>query len=571
MRQPIPLLLELEELLAPASRLTLIDELRFMLELDLEVLDVLTDLGDALSRISYVLSAFGFEFLALHLLVASRLATGTIGSAADQQKCSQADTSDTTRERLGRLFHDLDHGPLEDPGSRQAADAARVYRVKVSAIGTQPRWASKPSPWGVPWHEVIEHQDWFALHPVAPPFAEPTELRLRTLRRRPSDVPRALWNRSAGEPLLDSPLGSLIDQGPAVLLRQLERVSTSEVRELLREPPLERATTGRHLAERARILMSHAADTLRGELTEQAVLRTRQRFERKVRLFAPLYLSSFCTNLCSYCHFSLDNAISRTVLDSPEVEREAQALADSGISEVLLLTGEAPRHFSVGRLVEATSIVARLLPTVRLEVFPLGTSDYEALRQAGASGVTLYQETYDARVYRSVHRGGRKRDLLWRLGALERAACAGFSELGIGALLGLGDWRYEGVALALHADALRRLFPGARIALSFPRLRRGPGGFEPQCPVSDSELEHLMAALRLLLPTSEFVLSTREPPRLRDRLTRLWVNRLSAGSKTRPGGYATNRLELAEQFETHDPRSPAEISRQLRADGFVVR
>lgn len=441
----------------------------------------------------------------------------------------------------------------------------------VRTTGSLPAWVSDLSPWEGSWQEVIEHREWFSLYPDAPPFALPSELRLRLLRRRPSEVPRTLWNRSAGEKLLGSPLAELMDQGPAALRRKMQHVSAKQVCALLDAGCTEQAATGRRLADHALTLLSPAADALRSELSRQAADRTRQCFERKVRLFAPLYLSSFCNNICSYCHFSFDNAVLRTALDASAVEREARALSELGLSEVLLLTGEAARHFDLARLAEATQLVARLFSAVRLEVFPLATNEYETLRKAGACGVTLYQETYDTDLYRSVHRAGRKRDLLWRLGALERAATAGFSELGIGALLGLGDWRYEGVALALHADALRQLFPGVRVTLSFPRLRSGPGGFLASQPVSDEKLEHLMAALRLLLPESEFVLSTRESPQVRDRLTRLWVTRLSAGSMTRPGGYTNGNSEIAEQFETHDPRSPRQISQELRADGFAVR
>lgn len=440
----------------------------------------------------------------------------------------------------------------------------------TSNARVRPAWAAEISPWNVPWHEVVAHHEWFSSYPDAPPFAAASELRLRVLRRRPGQVPSVLGGPADPVGLLRSPLATLMDGGVAALEPQLQSIPPADVRSLLDAD--DAVATRTDLSQRVLTLLSPAADALRAELVARAAAQTRRHFQRRIRLFAPLYLSSFCHNRCAYCHFSLDNPVPRTALNSDQIRREARALADTGVSDVLLLTGEAVPIFGVQQLAEATAIAKEFFDRVRVEVFPLATADYAVLRDAGASGVTLYQETYDTSAYAEVHHAGRKRDLLWRLGALERAATAGLLELGLGALFGLANWRYEALAVALHADALRRRFPDARVSVSFPRLRQGPGGFQPRSLVSDADLEHAMAALRLVLPDSDFVLSTREPAALRDHWLTSCVTRLSAGSITRPGGYAgTTSDDIAEQFETHDDRSPNDLRDMLHKAGFEVR
>jgi 2-iminoacetate synthase len=193
---------------------------------------------------------------------------------------------------------------------------------------------------------------------------------------------------------------------------------------------------------------------------------------------------------------------------------------------------------------------------------------YERLCEAGLDGVTLYMETYDRETYAQVHLAGKKKDYPYRLEALERAGKAGARRLNLGALLGLFDWRAEGFWMGLHARYLQKACWRSAVAVSFPRLHHAPPRFTPQCRVTDPELVQLMLALRLFLPEAGFTMSTRESAAFRDKLIPLGVTLMSAGSSTRPGGYATHGDETLEQFAIEDTRPPAEVAAAIRKAGY---
>jgi 2-iminoacetate synthase len=298
-------------------------------------------------------------------------------------------------------------------------------------------------------------------------------------------------------------------------------------------------------------------------LAAQAEKLTRQFFGRTMRLFAPLYLSNECVNICKYCGFSRDNPILRVTLTAAQVETEARHLAAQGFRNVLLVAGEHPKFVSSGYLAEVTQRLATLV---------------------------VYQETYDRAAYAELHTAGPKRDFDWRLDCPERAYAAGFKRLGIGALFGLARWQDEAIRLAAHVDYLLRHCWKASLTVSLPRLRPAAGSFEPRFAFDDRALVQVILALRLCFPQVGIVLSTREPAPLRDRLARLGVTMMSAGSHTEPGGYTgagsdalhvTERgkpraviasegehLTATEQFAISDERSPAEVSARLRELGL---
>jgi 2-iminoacetate synthase len=203
-----------------------------------------------------------------------------------------------------------------------------------------------------------------------------------------------------------------------------------------------------------------------------------------------------------------------------------------------------------------------------VEVYALKEEDYRRLVDAGLEGVTLYMETYHRPTYAQVHLKGRKKDYEARLGAMEAAGRAGVRRLSIGALLGLYDWRLDGFWTGLHARYLQKECWQSAVAVSFPRLFHVPPRHTIQHPLSDKELVQLLLALRLFLPEAGFNLSTRERPGLRDRLIHLGVTMMSAGSSTRPGGYAHYGGETLEQFDTEDRRSPAEVAAAIRRAGY---
>jgi 2-iminoacetate synthase len=317
---------------------------------------------------------------------------------------------------------------------------------------------------------------------------------------------------------------------------------------------------------------------------------TRQNFGPTMRLFAPLYLSNECVNICKYCGFSRDNPILRVTLSVDQVETEARHLWAQGFRNVLLVAGEHPKFVSSDYLAQCVVRLSQFIPAVSLEVGPMETVDYVPTVRAGAEGLVVYQETYDRAAYAELHTAGPKKDFDWRLDCPERAYAAGFRRLGIGALFGLAPWEPEALHLAAHVDYLLRHCWKSSVTVSLPRLRPAAGQFSPRHDFNDRALVQVILALRLCFPQVGIVLSTREAPALRDRLARLGVTMMSAGSHTEPGGYTgageesihqTQRgkavaviasegehLTATEQFAIADERSPSEVSARLRELGL---
>jgi len=297
---------------------------------------------------------------------------------------------------------------------------------------------------------------------------------------------------------------------------------------------------------------------------------TRLNFGRTMALYAPIYLSNVCTSDCTYCGYAIRSGMSgeRLTLTEPEIRAECRALAAHGFQNVLLLTGEAPTVAGIDYLARAVEIAREYFAAVSVEVYALGSREYERLVHAGLEGVTLYMETYHRETYAKVHLSGRKRDFGYRLGAIERAGRAGVRRLSIGALLGLYDWRVEGFWTALHAKYLQKSCWQSGVSISFPRLLHTPERYPVQSPLSDRDFVQLIVATRLFLPEVGFNLSTRERSGLRDRLIPLGVTHMSAGSSTRPGGYASCGEQTLSQFEIEDRRTPAEVAEVIRNAGY---
>jgi 2-iminoacetate synthase len=306
------------------------------------------------------------------------------------------------------------------------------------------------------------------------------------------------------------------------------------------------------------------------EMAQRAQRLTRRQFGHTIGLFVPLYLSNICRSDCTYCGYASGSGQKgeRRILKPAEIRAECETLARQGFQNLLLLTGEAPRVSSVKYLVEAIMIAREYFPAISVEVYAMDEDNYRDLVAAGLEGVTLFMETYHRQTYAQVHLGGKKQDFDYRLEALERAGHAGVRRLGLGALLGLYDWRLDGFWMALHARYLQKECWQSAISLSFPRLRDVPARHKVHYPLSDREFVQLMLALRIFLPEAGFTLSTRERAELRDHLIPLGVTMMSAGSSTRPGGYATYGAETLEQFEIEDRRSPAEVVAAIRRAGY---
>jgi 2-iminoacetate synthase len=315
----------------------------------------------------------------------------------------------------------------------------------------------------------------------------------------------------------------------ASLLRRAQTAEVATVREAMVKPQPT-------LADFAQMI-SPAGTGLLEPLARRSQELTRQRFGKVIRLFAPLYLSNECINNCKYCGFSRDNPILRVTLSVEEVKREAAALKEQGFRNVLLVAGEHPKFVSNGYLAGCVAALHAEIPSVSLEVGPMETNEYVPLVAAGADGLVVYQETYDRAIYDEMHTAGPKKNFDWRVETPERAYAAGFRRIGLGALYGLADWRYEALCVAAHCDYLLRHCWKAYFTISLPRLRPCAGEFEPLTHMTDRDMVQLVCAFRLMFPDVGLVLSTRESPKLRDGLFPLGITLASAGSHTEPGGY----------------------------------
>lgn len=295
---------------------------------------------------------------------------------------------------------------------------------------------------------------------------------------------------------------------------------------------------------------------------------TRERFGSTIQLYAPAYLSNECCNGCSYCGFRAGSGVARVTLSDEEFWTQAEALYARGFRHLLVVSGEHRAKVSPERLAELARQLKTRFSSVAVEVYPLEEEEYRLLARSGVDGVTLYQETYQSKEYAGFHPFGPKRDFQWRLAAMERAGRAGFPRLNLGALLGLCDWRSDSLSMVCHTLFLAQRYWRCVVAVSVPRMVSAVDGIAAPHPVTDRDLIQLVMALRLVLPDSPIVVSTREPPRLRDVLARLGATIMSAGSRTTPGGYTSGTVEDKGQFDVEDLRSPEEVSESLRRLGL---
>jgi 2-iminoacetate synthase len=324
---------------------------------------------------------------------------------------------------------------------------------------------------------------------------------------------------------------------------------------------------GKYSLERLAVLVSPAAGYYLEEMAQAAQELTVRRFGLGIGLYAPLYVSNHCVNRCVYCGYNASHDMPRRRLSVDEAVQEAEVIAEEGFRHILLVSGEDARHVTADYL---CALAGRLRPrfaSISVEVQPMEQAEYARLAAAGIEGVTLYQETYNRDTYAEVHPAGPKRRYDRRLETHDRAAAAGMLQLGVGVLLGLADWRVEALALAEHAAYLMKRYWRSAVSFSFPRLR-------PACEVAgdfahlvdDRGLVQMMLALRLCFADAGIVLSTRERAALRDRVAPLCVTRMSAGSKTNPGGYGGD-MDSGEQFAVDDRRTAGEVAAMIRAAG----
>ncbi|HCH2814080.1 TPA: 2-iminoacetate synthase ThiH [Vibrio parahaemolyticus] len=319
-------------------------------------------------------------------------------------------------------------------------------------------------------------------------------------------------------------------------------------------------------------LISPAAEPYLEQMAKLSYSLTRKRFGNTMSLYIPLYLSNLCANACTYCGFSMENRIKRRTLNKDEVEAEIDAIKRMKFDSVLLVTGEHETKVGMKYFREMVPIIKQRFNYLAMEVQPLDQDEYAELKTLGLDAVMVYQETYHPKTYAQHHLRGNKMDFRYRLETPDRLAKAGIDKIGIGALIGLEEWRTDCFFAAAHLDYLERSYWQSRYSISFPRLRPCAGnvpasGLQPKSVMTDKQLVQLICAYRLFNPQVELSLSTRESPQFRDNVLPLGITSMSAASKTQPGGYATEEVEL-EQFEISDERSAASVEDMIRAKGF---
>lgn len=314
-------------------------------------------------------------------------------------------------------------------------------------------------------------------------------------------------------------------------------------------------------------LISPAAIPYLEKMAELSHQLTTKRFGKTIQLYAPMYLSNECNNICTYCGFSLDNKIKRKTLSNAEILKEVEFIKAQGFNHILLVTGEANHTVHVDYFKNAIDLIRSKFANISIEVQPLETNEYKELHEAGVYSVLVYQETYHKEVYKQYHPKGKKSNFDYRLETPDRVGQSGMHKIGLGILLGLEDWRVDSFFCALHLDHLQKTFWQTKYSISFPRMRPAEGIIEPNVIVTDKELVQLLCAYRLLNEDIELSISTRESEKLRNNIIPLGVTSMSAGSKTNPGGYVVEPESL-EQFEISDERSVAQISDLIKQSGY---
>ncbi len=308
-------------------------------------------------------------------------------------------------------------------------------------------------------------------------------------------------------------------------------------------------------------LLSPAALPHLEEMAVRAQDETRRHFGNSVYLFTPLYISNYCENYCIYCGFNCHNKIRRARLDAEGIEREMKAIAETGLEEILILTGESRKASDVKYIGEACKIAKKYFKMTGLEVYPMNSDEYRYLHECGADYVTVFQETYNSDKYETLHLAGHKRVFPYRFNAQERALLGGMRGVAFAALLGLADFRKDAFATGMHAYLLQQKYPWAEISFSCPRLRPiiNNDKINPK-DVHEPQLLQVMCAYRIFMPFAGMTISTRERAGFRDHVIGLAATKISAGVSTGIGSHVEGEEEKGDdQFEIADNRNVEEV------------
>ena len=323
-------------------------------------------------------------------------------------------------------------------------------------------------------------------------------------------------------------------------------------------------------------LLSPAAEPFIEQMAQRARLETSKHFGNTVYLFTPLYIANYCENYCVYCGFNCYNDIKRVKLSMERIEKEMQVIADSGMEEILILTGESRAQSDVNYIGEACKLARKYFRMVGLEIYPVNTEEYRYLHECGADYVTVFQETYDTDKYETLHLLGHKRVWPYRFDAQERALMGGMRGVAFSALLGLSDFRKDALATALHVYYLQRKYPHAEMSLSCPRLRPiiNNDKINP-LDVHEKQLCQIICAYRIFLPFVGITVSSRESAEFRNGIVKIAATKVSAGVSTGIGdhenkynGKESDGMQGDEQFEIDDCRSLDKMYKDIEDEGL---
>lgn len=316
-------------------------------------------------------------------------------------------------------------------------------------------------------------------------------------------------------------------------------------------------------------LLSPAAEPFLEQIARKARLETRKHFGNSAYFFTPIYISNYCENYCIYCGFNCHNKIKRAKLSMEEIHKEMKAIAETGLEEILILTGESRKASDVKYIGEACKIAKKYFKNIGIEVYPMNSDEYRYLRECGADYVTVFQETYNSDKYETLHLAGHKRIFPYRFNAQERALMGGMRGVAFAALLGLDDFRKDALGTGMHAYLIQRKYPWAEISISCPRLRPiiNNASINPK-DVHEKQLLQIMCAYRLFLPFAGMTISTRERAEFRDNVVGLAATKISAGVSTGIGSHSESEDKGDAQFEIADSRGLEEIYESLKKRGI---
>ena len=323
-------------------------------------------------------------------------------------------------------------------------------------------------------------------------------------------------------------------------------------------------------------LLSPAAEPFLELMAERASRETSRHFGNTVYMFTPLYIANYCENYCVYCGFNCYNHINRMKLSTEQIEKEMKIIAESGMEEILILTGESRSQSDVNYIGEACKLARKYFRMVGLEIYPVNTDEYRYLHECGADYVTVFQETYDSDKYETLHLMGHKRVWPYRFDAQERALMGGMRGVAFSALLGLSDFRKDALATALHAYYLQRKYPQAEISLSCPRLRPIINNEQINpLDVREKQLCQILCAYRIFLPYAGITVSSRESASFRNGIVKIAATKVSAGVSTGIGdheskysGKESSSDQGDEQFEINDDRSLEKMYSDIEGEGL---